>query len=215
MLAELARQGGFAGPRLPLHQYHDWRRPHGGVPVGRCNAAARCSILHQVRRAGFAGTREFGSLGITANVINPGATDTGWMSQEQMREFASRIPLGRVSTPSDCAHLVRFLCSADGGWITGQLIHSNGDLHFTSDVAQQFACYYVPLMGTRRRYPNLLPELGKHLAPLDFRRRHAQRIHVRSRQQVRPSDPLQGNMPTRGSWSALSLPTGCLHWTDR
>jgi NAD(P)-dependent dehydrogenase (short-subunit alcohol dehydrogenase family) len=64
--------------------------------------------------------------GITANVINPGATDTGWMSQAQMREFAGHVPLGRVSTPDDCAHLARFLCSREGGWINGQLIHSNG-----------------------------------------------------------------------------------------
>jgi len=31
-----------------------------------------------------------------------------------------------VSTPDDCAHLARFLCSREGGWINGQLIHSNG-----------------------------------------------------------------------------------------
>ena len=74
----------------------------------------------------LAASKEFGHLGITANVINPGATDTGWMSQEQIAEFARDVPLGRVSKPEDCANLVGFLCSEQGGWINGQLLQSNG-----------------------------------------------------------------------------------------
>jgi 3-oxoacyl-[acyl-carrier protein] reductase len=69
---------------------------------------------------------EFRDLGITANVVNPGATDTGWMTASQMAEFARQTAGGRVSLPEDCAHLVGFLCSAEGGWINGQLLHSNG-----------------------------------------------------------------------------------------
>jgi 3-oxoacyl-[acyl-carrier protein] reductase len=90
----------------------------GNLPYGASKGALDRIVL--------AAARELGHLGITANVINPGATDTGWMSSEQIREFAGRVPLGRVSTPRDCAHLVTFLCSAQGGWITGQLLHSNG-----------------------------------------------------------------------------------------
>ena len=90
----------------------------GNLPYGASKGAMDRIVL--------AAAREFGHLGITANAINPGATDTGWMSQEQLREFARRVPLGRVSTPDDCAHLVRFLCSREGGWINAQLIHSNG-----------------------------------------------------------------------------------------
>ena len=69
---------------------------------------------------------EFRDLGITANVVNPGATDTGWMTASQMAEFAQHISGGRVGLPEDCAHLVSFLCSPEGGWINGQLLHSNG-----------------------------------------------------------------------------------------
>ncbi|MCA9869647.1 MAG: SDR family oxidoreductase, partial [Anaerolineae bacterium] len=36
--------------------------------------------------------------------------------------------LGRVGTPQDCANLVRFLCSPEGGWINGQLLYSNGGI---------------------------------------------------------------------------------------
>lgn len=64
--------------------------------------------------------------GITANVVNPGPTDTGWMSPNQKREFSERTPLGRTGLPQDAANLVRFLCSEKGGWINGQMLFSNG-----------------------------------------------------------------------------------------
>jgi 3-oxoacyl-[acyl-carrier protein] reductase len=90
----------------------------GNLPYGASKGALDCIVL--------AAARELAHLGLTANVINPGPTDTAWMTDEQMREFGQHIPLGRVSTPEDCANLVSFLCSPQGGWITGQLLHSNG-----------------------------------------------------------------------------------------
>jgi 3-oxoacyl-[acyl-carrier protein] reductase len=69
---------------------------------------------------------ELAPLGITANAINPGPTDTGWMSAGVRDELSARTPLGRVGEPRDCARLVAFLLSEDGGWITGQLLHSDG-----------------------------------------------------------------------------------------
>lgn len=51
------------------------------------------------------------------------------MTAEQMGEFGRRNPQGRVSLPEDCANLVAFLCSPAGGWINGQLVHSNGGLY--------------------------------------------------------------------------------------
>ena len=74
----------------------------------------------------LAAASEFRDLGITANVVNPGPTDTGWMTASQMAEVARQTPGGRVGLPEDCAHLVSFLCSPEGGWINGQLLHSNG-----------------------------------------------------------------------------------------
>jgi 3-oxoacyl-[acyl-carrier protein] reductase len=74
----------------------------------------------------LAAAYELKALGVTANVINPGATDTGWMSDEQMELIRRSNPLGRIGLPQDCANLVRFLCSKDGGWINGQLLYSDG-----------------------------------------------------------------------------------------
>lgn len=66
------------------------------------------------------------SKGITVNAIDPGATDTGWMTPEQRTVWAQENPFGRLGTPADAARLVRFLASDEGEWITGQVIHSRG-----------------------------------------------------------------------------------------
>jgi 3-oxoacyl-[acyl-carrier protein] reductase len=69
---------------------------------------------------------ELATRGITANVVNPGPTDTGWMDDELKAAVVRHTAAGRVGRPGDCAHLVSFLCSADGGWVNGQLLHSDG-----------------------------------------------------------------------------------------
>lgn len=92
----------------------------GNLPYGASKGAMDRIVL--------AAAHEFSGLDITANVINPGATDTGWMTPEQLAENAQQVPLGRVGLPQDCANLVRFLCSEEGGWINGQLLKSNGGI---------------------------------------------------------------------------------------
>jgi 3-oxoacyl-[acyl-carrier protein] reductase len=69
---------------------------------------------------------ELAGHGIRANVINPGPIDTGWMSHEIRQMCERQTPAGRLGTPGDIADLVRFLMSDAGGWITGQVLYSNG-----------------------------------------------------------------------------------------
>lgn len=76
----------------------------------------------------LAAATELAPFGITANVINPGATDTGWMSDDIKQVVTARNLQPRIGLPQDCASLVRFLCSPEGGWINGQLLHSDGGL---------------------------------------------------------------------------------------
>ena len=69
---------------------------------------------------------EVGSKGITVNAVNPGPTNTGWMTEELRRELSDKFPAGRVGEPEDAARLVAFLAGDEARWITGQVIHSEG-----------------------------------------------------------------------------------------
>jgi 3-oxoacyl-[acyl-carrier protein] reductase len=69
---------------------------------------------------------ELGPRGITANAIDPGPTDTGWLSPELAEAVRAATPLGRIGRSEDAAALVAFLCSPDGGWITGRVLRSDG-----------------------------------------------------------------------------------------
>ena len=92
----------------------------GNLPYGASKGA--------LDRIVIAAATELSQLGITANCINPGPVDNGWMSEQLRAELTAQAPLGRVSRPQDAANLVAFLCSAEGGWINGQLLHSDGGL---------------------------------------------------------------------------------------
>ena len=69
---------------------------------------------------------EVGHKGITVNAVNPGPTDTGWISEELAQELLPKFPLGRIGQPEDAARLVAFLASDEAAWITGQIINSEG-----------------------------------------------------------------------------------------
>lgn len=69
---------------------------------------------------------EVADRGITVNAVNPGPTDTGWMTESIQSQLSSRFPMGRIGTTDDAARLVAFLASDEAAWITGQIIHSDG-----------------------------------------------------------------------------------------
>lgn len=69
---------------------------------------------------------ELAELGVTANVVNPGATDTGWMTPEIEQHVRNSNLQPGVGLPGDVANLVSFLCSPEGRWINAQLLHSDG-----------------------------------------------------------------------------------------
>ena len=71
---------------------------------------------------------EIAPLGITVNAVDPGITNTGWISPDLKAKWTNEAPMGRIGTPNDVAQLIRFLASAESGWITGQIIHSRGGL---------------------------------------------------------------------------------------
>lgn len=69
---------------------------------------------------------ELAPLGITVNAINPGPTDTGWMTEAIKSDLQPLFPFGRIGQPKDAANVIKFLISDEADWITGQIIHSEG-----------------------------------------------------------------------------------------
>jgi 2-hydroxycyclohexanecarboxyl-CoA dehydrogenase len=79
---------------------------------------------------------ELARSGITVNTIPPSLVDTPMARQaEAAGDFPGvdvvgpMVPLGRAGTPDDIAAACAFLCSDDGGYVTGQIIGVNGGMY--------------------------------------------------------------------------------------
>jgi len=48
------------------------------------------------------------------------------MDENLYKDLKEKFPMNRVGMPKDAAKLVGFLCSEEGQWVTGQIIHSEG-----------------------------------------------------------------------------------------
>jgi 3-oxoacyl-[acyl-carrier protein] reductase len=95
-----------------------------GLPlVGELAYAASKGALEWITVSTAA---ELAPCGISVNAVDPGPTDTGWLSPELRERIEAETPLGRLGRPEDSAALVAFLCSPSGGWITGQVIRCDG-----------------------------------------------------------------------------------------
>jgi NAD(P)-dependent dehydrogenase (short-subunit alcohol dehydrogenase family) len=70
--------------------------------------------------------KELGKHGITVNMVNPGQTDTGGVTQERLEMRAKSKFIPRVIMPADLAGIVTFLASDESGFITAQEIYVDG-----------------------------------------------------------------------------------------
>lgn len=116
----------------------EFARRHTGGPGRIVNLSSGQSLGPMPDELAYAATKgaieaftrtlaaEVGPKGITVNAVNPGPTDTGWMTDDLRVELLPKFTLGRLGQAEDAARLIAFLASDAGCWITGQVIHSEG-----------------------------------------------------------------------------------------
>lgn len=98
---------------------------------------ASCEVAYSASKAAVEGftkalAKELSLSGICVNCVAPGVIDTkmnAFLSEEEMSELESIIPMGRLGTPDEIAKVVAFLCSEQAGYITGQIIGVNGGFY--------------------------------------------------------------------------------------
>ena len=76
--------------------------------------------------------KEVASRNITVNTVSPGFIDTDMtkkLKDSQKDALMSSIPLGRMGSTEELAHVVQFLASDEASYITGENINVNGGLY--------------------------------------------------------------------------------------
>ncbi len=112
-------------------------RRKGGAVVSIASAsglvANRGQANYSAAKAGLIGASrsvaaEVARLGIRVNVVAPGLIDTDMIRELPLKNIKAMIPMARVGQPREVARVVRFLCSEDASYITGQVISVNGGM---------------------------------------------------------------------------------------
>jgi 3-oxoacyl-[acyl-carrier protein] reductase len=103
--------------------------------VGEAGNAGQVNYV--ASKAGLIGitkslAQELGSRNITVNAVAPGFIETDMTSvlkDEHKVKITESIPLGRIGTAQEVAAAVRFLCSEEASYITGNVIDVNGGMY--------------------------------------------------------------------------------------
>lgn len=95
--------------------------------------ANRGQVNYSAAKAGLVGASrslaaEMAPVGVRVNVVAPGFIDTGMIEEVPLDNLKEMVPMGRVGQPEEVAKVVRFLCSEDASYITGQVISVNGGM---------------------------------------------------------------------------------------
>jgi len=118
MIAEFARRH--------LERSADWGRIIGltsggplGFPGEVSYGAAKAALENYTMSAAF----ELAPFGITANMVYPPVTDTGWVTNEVRAHVKNRADLLRIVEPEEVAAVIAFLCSDYARLITANIVH--------------------------------------------------------------------------------------------
>jgi len=72
---------------------------------------------------------ELARFGITVNAVAPALVDTPLfrsLKDDVQERLLKTVPMGRIGTPADIAHAVRFFADDETSYVTGQLLYVCG-----------------------------------------------------------------------------------------
>ncbi|MBA2474664.1 MAG: 3-oxoacyl-[acyl-carrier-protein] reductase [Actinobacteria bacterium] len=127
--------------------FHTCRAAARGMMKRRAGAIVNVSSIvglhgnpgqtnYSASKAGIIGftkalARELGNRGVRANVVAPGYVATRLtddLPEELRGAMLASTPLGRLGRPEDVAGAVRFLCSDEASYVTGEVLLVDGGL---------------------------------------------------------------------------------------
>lgn len=123
--ASIAKTLASAGANVIVHGYskYDFDQSYRDA-----NAFYTDDLIDEMKSSGLSICKQVSAalspMNIRVNCINPGATDTGYLFDEEHEEVAKMFPSGKWLTPDNAACLVHFLQSDYSKSITGQIIAS-------------------------------------------------------------------------------------------
>jgi 3-oxoacyl-[acyl-carrier protein] reductase len=89
-----------------------------GFPGQVSYGAAKAALVSYT----LAAARELARHGITANVVHPPITDTGWISDDVRRYVAGSDEDFRIAQPDEVAEVIAWLCTDAARLVTGNIL---------------------------------------------------------------------------------------------
>jgi NAD(P)-dependent dehydrogenase (short-subunit alcohol dehydrogenase family) len=101
--------------------------------VGASGASVYVASKHAVEGLTKSAALEVAGTGVRVNVVAPGTTDTGMLTRftntdENKAALVSRVPVKRLATPEEIAHVIVFVASTGASYMTGASIPVDGGL---------------------------------------------------------------------------------------
>ncbi len=99
---------------------------------GAASMALYAASKHAVEGLTKSAAIEAAAYGVRVNAVAPGPTETAMLDRltggpERKAVFAAGLPMKRLGTAEEVADAILFIASPQAGFITGEIVHVNGD----------------------------------------------------------------------------------------
>jgi NAD(P)-dependent dehydrogenase (short-subunit alcohol dehydrogenase family) len=101
--------------------------------IGAAGASVYVASKHAAEGLTKSAALEVAGTGVRVNVVAPGTTDTGMLTRfnqtdENKAALVSTVPLKRMATPEEIAHVIAFVASPNASYMTGASIPVDGGM---------------------------------------------------------------------------------------